>query len=358
MLKTLAAKHPFCARAHAHLLVLLAVVCFSASNTVAVPLSDYHSAIELSVTGVESLLDVEDYESAADYEVHFAQTIEEIRSQLPKNMQVEMDRGTWNTDNTWLHKALDDLLVAAPADRSAKLTTIMEWLLALDDRVTDLQRAEKVDDHKGAAKQKLESILARPEYESSSQGPSALTRLLREFIRWIQSWLPEGAAPQQGRTSIFSYIVMGIVVFIAVLVVAYVGALLFKRFKRPSAGRKQRKKREARIVLGERLRPEQTATDLLAEAEALARNGDLRAAIRKGYIALLVELGDRNVISLAQYKTNRDYLRSVSSRPQIHSPLKRLTETFERHWYGFAQATPNDWQDFRAGYREALETGN
>ncbi len=337
---------------------MLAVVCFSVSNAVAVPLSDYHTAIELAVTGVESLLDEDDYENAADYEVHFAKTIEGVRSHLPKNMQVELDRGTWNADNTWFHKALDDLLVAAPEDRSAKLTSLMEWLLALDDRVTDLQNAEKVDDHKGAAKQKLESILARPEYESSAQGPSALTRLLREFIRWIQSWLPEGAGPQQGRTGVFSYIVMGIVIAIAATIVVYVGSLLFKRFKRPSSGRKQRKKREARIVLGERLQPEQTSTDLLAEAEALARNGDLRAAIRKGYIALLVELGDRNVISLAQYKTNRDYLRSVSSLPQLHSPLKRLTETFERHWYGFAQTTPNDWQDFRAGYRDALQTGN
>jgi hypothetical protein len=354
VLKTLAAKHSFWSR----LLVLLAVVCFSVSNAVAVPLSDYQSAIKLALSGVESLLDEEEIESDGESEVDFAKTIEEIRSQLPKNMQVELDRGTWNVDNTWLHKALDDLAVAAPEDRSAKLTSVMEWLLALDDRVTELQNAEKVDDHKGAAKQKLESILARPEYESSSQGPSAITRLLREFIRWIQSWLPEGAGPQQGRTSIFSYIVMGIVVVMAALLVAYVGSLLFKRFRRPSAGRKQRKKREARIVLGERLQPEQTSTDLLAEAEALARNGDLRAAIRKGYIALLVELGDRNVISLAQYKTNRDYLRSVSSRPQLHSPLKRLTETFERHWYGFAQTTPNDWQDFRAVYREALQTGN
>ena len=96
----------------------------------------------------------------------------------------------------------------------------------------------------------------------------------------------------------------------------------------------------------------------MRKSPLLARSGDLRAAIRKGYIALLVELGDRNVISLAQYKTNRDYLRAVSNVPQLHSPLKRLTESFERHWYGFAEATQNDWQDFRARYREALETGN
>ena len=109
-------------------------------------------------------------------------------------------------------------------------------------------------------------------------------------------------------------------------------------------------------MLGERLEPEATATDLLSEAEALARQGDLRAAIRKAYIALLVELGDRKLISLAHHKTNRDYLNSLRSVPQLHSRMRGLTESFERHWYGFASATPNDWQDFRASYLAALQT--
>jgi hypothetical protein len=137
----------------------------------------------------------------------------------------------------------------------------------------------------------------------------------------------------------------------------YVGKILLTRFDR-SRKRKTPKKRKARIVLGERLEPEQTSSDLLSEAEALARSGDLRAAIRKAYIALLVELGDRKVISLAQHKTNRDYLNSLRNIPQLHSRMRGLTDSFERHWYGFAQATPNDWQDFRAGYLSALQTGN
>jgi hypothetical protein len=64
------------------------------------------------------------------------------------------------------------------------------------------------------------------------------------------------------------------------------------------------------------------------------------------------------LISLAQHKTNRDYLNSLRNAPQLHSRMRGLTDSFERHWYGFAQATPNDWQDFRAGYLAALQTGN
>ncbi len=139
-------------------------------------------------------------------------------------------------------------------------------------------------------------------------------------------------------------------------VLLYVLKTLYVWFSGRSRQPKTNKKREARIVLGERLEPEATATDLLSEAEALARQGDLRAAIRKTYIALLVELGDRKMISLAHHKTNRDYLNSLRSVPQLHSRMRGLTDSFERHWYGFANATANDWQDFRAGYLAALQT--
>jgi hypothetical protein len=67
-----------------------------------------------------------------------------------------------------------------------------------------------------------------------------------------------------------------------------------------------------------------------------------------------VELGDRKTISLAQHKTNRDYLNSVKSIPPLHATMRGLTDSFERHWYGFEQATPDDWQNFRAGYLAAL----
>jgi hypothetical protein len=147
-----------------------------------------------------------------------------------------------------------------------------------------------------------------------------------------------------------------VVIGLAAAVLVYVGYLLLRRFghvRRPRV----RKKKEARIVLGERLEPEATSTDLLSQAEALVRHGDIRGAIRKAYIALLVELGDRKLISLAQHKTNRDYLNSVRSLPPLHLTMRGLTDIFERHWYGLEQATPDDWQDFRAGYLAALQVG-
>ncbi|HEU4433596.1 MAG TPA: DUF4129 domain-containing protein [Pyrinomonadaceae bacterium] len=353
-MRTVAVKYRFCSR----LLVGLAVLCLCVIDTAAIPLSEYRSAVEVAIATLEPLVDKGGHESDTDYEARLTEAIAKVRTALPKNQQVEFERESWGADNAWLHTALDDLQGAKVEERQWRLTSVVASLSALNDRVKALEGAGKGSmEHKGASKQKLESILDRPEYAAESRGPNALTKLVRDFIRWLESLMPKAEGIEPGRARTFSNVVTLIVVGVAVLLILYVAMLLYKRFKRP-ARPKVRKKREARIVLGEKLQPEQTATDLLAEAEALARSGDLRAAIRKGYIALLVELGDRDIISLAQYKTNRDYLRSVSNLPQLHSPLKRLTETFERHWYGFANATPSDWQDFRARYREALQTGN
>jgi hypothetical protein len=106
--------------------------------------------------------------------------------------------------------------------------------------------------------------------------------------------------------------------------------------------------------LGERLEPDQTSADLLAQAEALARSGDLRAAIRKAYIALLCELGDRKIVSLAQHKTNRDYLNSVRERARLYKLMLHLTSKFELHWYGFQPAMENDWNEFRSAYQQVV----
>lgn len=338
-------------------MVLLAVLAFGASSAAAIPLAEYRANLGRAIADVESLIDTDEDEIDTDYDARFKETINAIRTAVPANQEVEWEKTKWSTDNTWLHKTLHELQNGPVEEREMKLDRLAEWLRSVDERVKDFIDSQKVNEDKATTKQKLESILARPEYEFGPGGQSALSRLLLDFIRWLQEWLPEMPQISPGRASMTSFVLQVIVVATALLLILYIGRLLFIRFRRPR--KKVRKKsREARIVLGERLQPEATATDLLAEAETLARNGDLRAAIRKGYIALLVELGDRNVISLAQYKTNRDYLRAVTNRPQIHSPLKKLTESFERHWYGFAQATPDDWQNFRTGYREALRTGN
>jgi Domain of unknown function (DUF4129) len=331
-------------------LMLLAILLICPANVVAIPLTDYHRNLQRAIQSLETLKETDEDEE--DYETRLSQVNQEVRDALPAQQSVETEGETVNVENAWLHKSLDEMNNSS--DWAAKHWEILETLRALENRVTERQQPGRLVENKQDAKTRLDSILARPEYTTGPRGPNALTRLMQDIAKWLQKFLPQPRSIDPGRLDLVSVIVRIVVLALAALVIGFVIKTLLVWFW----GRKQRikkpKKQEARVVLGERLEPDATATDLLADAETLARQGDLRAAIRKAYIALLVELGDRKLISLAHHKTNRDYLNSLRNVPPIHAQMRGLTDSFERHWYGFANVTATDWQDFRAGYIETL----
>lgn len=330
--------------------VLFGFLFLIPTSVAAIPISQYQQNLKSAIAALERL-----NESGDDFDARLAESIEIVRTTLPKQQAVEFEGGVCNVDNAWLHTNLDELEQAE--NPSEKLAQITGSLRAIEERVAERQNpGERTTENKDWAKTRMESILARPEYATGQQGPNALMRLLQDIARWLEKWFPKRRSVNPGRIDLITLTAQIIVIGIAVLVILYVLKTVIVWYSGRSRKPRARKKREARIVLGERLEPDATSTDLLSEAEALARQGDLRAAIRKAYIALLVELGDRKLISLAHHKTNRDYLNSLRSVPQLHSRMRGLTERFERHWYGFASASPDDWQDFRASYLAALQT--
>jgi hypothetical protein len=340
-------------RGIACVVVLLAFLFFCPANVAAIPLTEYHQRLQQTIDRLVEVVEINKDFDEADFEKRMLETIEFIRVTLPEHLTVEVDGEVCNVDNSSLHKHLEDLKKLPGAKQFEKVEHLTQLLEAIEERISERQAALASGVSKEEAKSKLETILARPEYATEQRGPNAITRLIRDFIRWLQNLFPKRSPVAPGRVDFISLIAQIVVIGLALAVLLYVLKILLTRFGRTRKTKKPKKK-EARIVLGERLEPEATATDLLSQAEILARNGELRAAIRKAYIALLVELGDRKMISLAQHKTNRDYLNSVKSIPPLHATMRGLTESFERHWYGFEQTTPDDWQDFRAGYLAAL----
>jgi hypothetical protein len=267
---------------------------------------------------------------------------------------VEWNGLSFNVDNSWLHQALDKYMTPKQTERTDLLNLIKERLRAIDERLGEAEGAgasriaSKADESR-----KLTEILQRPEYVRKIKQESALSRLMDQFLKWLRSLFPQPKAVSPGTAGLFTTIAEVFVIVLAIAVLAFVVKLFLPRVLR--SGRSKKKvKAGARIVMGEKLEPDQSATDLLAEAEVLARRGELRAAIRKAYIALLVELGERKIISLAQHKTNRDYLRAVRGVDPLYGNVKKLTDSFEQHWYGFAQATETDWRAFRSAYEQAL----
>lgn len=256
-------------------------------------------------------------------------------------------------DNAWLHAALSEYQKNrdAPSRSEEIRRQTNERLQALGQRIDEMQSATSASD-KETEKARLAEILLRPEYQKGAAEGSAIQRLWERFLRWLSGLFPKMKPIQPGTGRALSGIAQIVVIAISLALIAFLIWKFVPRYLRSRS--KKKTKREARIVLGERLEPDQTASDLLEQAEALARSGDLRGAIRKAYIALLCELGDRKVISLAQHKTNRDYLMAVRHRSSLYQSMRRLTSSFELHWYGFVPPAANDWDEFRSSCRNAV----
>lgn len=320
----------------------------------AIPINEYHKQIRAAVTALDTLAQPNETEDALAYETRTLETVNGVRNVLPQAEAVEWNEVSFNVDNSWLYQELDKYATVKHAERTELLSRIKERLTALDERLAEIERPASTSmGNKDEAKRKLAEILQRPEYARKIKQESALSRLLDQFLKWLQSLFPKPKAVSPGTAGLFTTIAQVFVIVLAIAVLAFVVKLFLPRLLRPGRSKKKVKS-GARIVLGERLEPEQSATDLLAEAEALARRGELRAAIRKAYVALLVELGERKIISLAQHKTNRDYLRSLRKVEPLYGNVKQLTDSFERHWYGFAHTTETDWRAFRSAYNQAL----
>ena len=334
--------------------LLVNLVLLSANAARAIPVKEYHKHLKQAVTALDTLQQSDETESAVSYAARDVETVRQVRMLVPTTELVEFSGTSVQVDNSWLHQQLDQYATDNSQTRYELLKRTTERLKALDERLDELEGPKAGP---GASKaeesRRLEEILKRPEYTRQVQQENALSRLVKRFLKWVLSWFPRPKPMNSGGIGILSRIAQWVVILLALGVLAFVLKLFLPRMFQ-NRGSKKKVKAKARIVLGETLEPDQTAFDLLSEAEALARRGELRAAIRRAYIALLVELGDRKIISLAQYKTNSDYLRAMREIEPLYRNVKQLTDSFERHWYGLAQADETDWMAFRSAYNQAL----
>ncbi len=287
--------------------------------------------------------------------------LDDVRRLLPQKEKIEWGGGVaTEIDNAWLDRALQNYAQksaknADSKNRARMLREIVERLRALDARLAEVVESKEASARdKDAEKGRLAAILRGNDYNQKASQGGALARLIEQFLKWIRSLMPDVKPIQPGTTPTVSRFAQIFVLALGLAVIAYVARRYWLRRRDTPHSISLR---EARVVLGEHLTAEQTASDLLSEAERRAREGDLRGAIRTAYIALLCELGDRKIIRLAQHKTNRDYLKAVrqsAATPQLFQAMQPLTSDFERHWYGFEDTTETDWTSFSTRCRQAL----
>jgi hypothetical protein len=92
-------------------------------------------------------------------------------------------------------------------------------------------------------------------------------------------------------------------------------------------------------------------SEWLALAADLIARGEVRLALRAYYLACLSALAGHGVVSIARYKTNRDYVRELQRRahswPEIIGAFASSATLFDRSWYGCHEVTDSTIEDIK-----------
>jgi len=196
------------------------------------------------------------------------------------------------------------------------------------------QLALTASDRTAARLAMLREVLSRPEFTGEE---SWLLRWLREFFEWLRSLLPDlpnvelpaSAVPVLPPAPVVNWMVVGVVSTLAVVLLAVllrwgVRSWLRSRMEEGAAG----------DDLGDQ---PATPEEARAQAVAFAAEGNLRAAVRRLYLAALLTLQQREVVSSDASLTNLELLEKLRTEDPVRPLLAPVVTTFDEVWYGNAE---------------------
>ena len=182
----------------------------------------------------------------------------------------------------------------------------------------------------------LRDILARPEFQWEEgqpvQAPNWLADLYDRFLNFLGQILSGTAnLVYQGRNLLK---VAAVLLFL--LVLFFISRSLSRSLTQ-----------EAELAAEEGANDEMlTSKGALKRAESLSMQGDYRNAVRYLYLSSLLVLDEQGLMRYDRSRTNREYLRSVSSKPELAKQLQDVIDVFDRVWYGFEKVDEQSYQSY------------
>ena len=181
------------------------------------------------------------------------------------------------------------------------------------------------------------------------KGLKGMAQTVVGWIRKFVQWLTQNRRPNSGGNAGVDWhgVVRSSLLLLCVALFVLVAILVWRiwRHRPPPAEEVAAQPLRAPPDLGN----EQTAANELPEdgwlqlARELLASGDLRLALRAYYLASLAHLADRNLITIARFKSNRDYERELGRRAHsiagVLSLFSENVSTFDRVWYGLHEVT-------------------
>lgn len=194
----------------------------------------------------------------------------------------------------------------------------------------------------------------KEQFRSIAETLNKFLRSLGEWIKKLSDWLlPKERKTTEGG-SLMSWLSShgGILSVVAALVVATLAVVGFRMLET----RREAKGSAMAVTVHPDLEDENTRADELPEDDwtrlgrRLLEEGDRRRALRAFYLATLAHLASRGLITIARWKSNRDYERELQRRghtvPQLPQLFGENVGIFDRTWYGLHEANPDMVQRF------------
>lgn len=192
----------------------------------------------------------------------------------------------------------------------------------------------------------LKVILARPEFQwqaaQAAQNPAWLDKILN-FFADLMDRLAYGVrnTVYYGRVPL---IIAAVVVFLIGLY--FISQNLSRNLVRDAQLAAENEDDDALL----------SSNGAMQRAQALSNQGDYRNAIRYLYLSSLLILDERGLLRYDRSRTNREYLRSISSKPQLSDSLGSVIDVFDRVWYGFDAVDEDTFQSYRKHVDELRES--
>ncbi|MBI5383350.1 MAG: DUF4129 domain-containing protein [Verrucomicrobia bacterium] len=178
---------------------------------------------------------------------------------------------------------------------------------------------------------------------------------LNEWARKVRDWLfgdYHRPARRWGLGPVWATAAKWLLVLLVVGLACVLGVIALRAWRR----RRQKENLAQPIAAAPDVADENVGADQLPEdgwitlARDLLTRGELRLALRAFYLSSLAHLAEKNLLSLAKFKSNRDYERELERRrhalPEVTQTFSENVSAFDRVWYGLHEVSRESLDQF------------
>jgi hypothetical protein len=279
----------------------------------------------------------------------------------------------------------EDLRVALRSFRATAIALVVAFLAFSplpapaaaplpDSQQPTVERASELD-------RSIDEVLRRPEYswraprakaDAKEHEESAMWKRIQEWVRnttraigdWFDKLFNSSKKSGPSAPGKFSFSAHGLIYILIAAVAVVIGVLVWLLWRtRSSSTQAELEATPAAPV------PDLAADDVAGDelpvdgwtrlALELLERGELRLAMRAFYLSSLAHLAERDLVSIARFKSNRDYERELLRRshalPDLTQTFSQNVSVFDRVWYGMHDINAELLQQFRGNVERIRE---